>query len=180
MRNDKDVDGVRWAEATGGCPAAVRSGVRVTQEGAGAASICDREAKAGIRYREKACISSETVDNFHVHEGSTTVTGSSSEAVDGVLMYEGDAAVGGGEDKDSNSKKVTFAEPGKVHEKDSSVGELGNLSDGGSGENCTTGVTTSKSLSGGICDSGTTMVTTQISGLISSSDVRWLPQGQPP
>ena len=114
-------------------------------------------------------ISSETVDNLHVHEESTTVTGNASGAVDGVLMHEGDAAVGGGEN--CKSKKVTFTEPGKGHEKDSSVGELGSLSDGGSGENCTTGVTTSQSLSGGVSDSSTTVVTTQTSGLISSSDV---------
>ena len=128
--------------------------------------------KASRRVVVPPGIPSETVDNLHVHEGSTTVTRNSSRAVDGMLMHEEDDAVESGEGLskdilDSNSK-VTFAEPGKGHEKVSSVGELGSLSHSGSGENCITGVTTNQSLSGGISDSSTT---TQTISPISSSDM---------
>lgn len=63
---------------------------------------------------------------MHVDEvGSTTISGSSSGAVNRVLVQDlGEAAVEGDEDvikdvSDSNSKKVTFAESGKVHEQGS-------------------------------------------------------------
>ena len=127
---------------------------------------------------------SETVASLHAHEGSAAFAGSGasvpegsaivtgSGALDSVLvhdvLHDGVAAVEGltvnKEISDSRAKKVTFSEPGKVHEVGSSVGGLGLSDGGGIGSS---GVTTSQSMSGSASDSDTTMVTPLASSSVS-------------
>ena len=95
--------------------------------------------------------------SLRVHEGGAVDAAQGALASDIVLVHDGTGAIDGvvsEEISEPRSRRVTFAEPGKGYQTDSSTGSL-SLSDSSSdGEVASSGVTTSQGLS----DSTTTVM----------------------